>query len=130
MNKVTLNIFRILCVFIIVNCCGCGPKFIRNEWVSIRLLIDTDPRSATVFDSYGVKLGTTPYIYERKFAMQTWSDGDLLYFENKKPYELGKNETFTGIVSKDGYRRMLFEIPYKFNGTNETIRKMMFLNKE
>lgn len=102
---------------------------IKHEWIYVKIEINTDPDGAAVFDSYGVKMGTTPYTYKREFAKQYWSDGDIAIFEEKRHYTLGKQEKFKGIISKDGYKRQLFEIPYKFEGDNKTIKRTFFLNR-
>ncbi len=127
MKRYLLTVFLILCSFIILI--GCGPKFLKHEWIIVKVIIDSEPTEAKVFDENGERLGLTPYVYERKFAKQYWSDGDIVYFEHEEPYKIGRREEFVGIVLKEGYRKQLVELKYTFEGKSETHRKMVFLNE-
>ena len=84
---------------------------------------------AVLYDNHGVRLGTTPDIYERVFARQRWTDETIYYDENKKKYELDKKETFVAILSKEGYKRQLITIPYSFAGKPEITRRWFLLNE-
>lgn len=127
MKRYLITISVILCSFTILS--GCGPKFLKHEWIIVKVIIDSEPTEAKVFNKNGERIGYTPYVYERKFAKQYWSDGDVAYYENEESYKIGSREEFIGIVLKEGYRKQLVEIPYKFEGKPLIVRKMVFLNQ-
>ena len=110
---------------------GCAtPKMIKHERLAIKIIMNSDPPGAKIYDKYGVMVGTAPYTFTRAWIRQTWDDGDVIYWENEKRSKIGARGEFTGIASKDGYRRTIIEIPYEFKGKSETIERTIFLRKE
>ena len=109
---------------------GCGPRFLGNEWVSFRIMVDSDPPGAGVYDNYGVRLGTTPYVYERQFAKQLWTDETAYFDEKKRTYIPGKKkEDFEAILMKEGFKAQSIKISYTFNGEPEILRRWYLLNR-
>jgi len=120
----------LICGLILFIYACATTRMTKSESVAVKIIIDSDPQGARIYDNYGVFKGSTPYTFGRVWEKQTWSDGDVIFWENQKRATPDIRGVFTGIASKDGYRKILFDVPYEFRGEPVIIRRTIFLRRE